>query len=159
MKVENIIAYDFMGVLDKKNSYEINVRGDTFKLRERTDVKKAIMLFKFALKHNCKLISISTNSINVNVNKAIYAAIVRSDDESLQEDILFFKENKITIRNLFKYNGTFNSKQQTINDLNKNNEFNIIALEDEKILNNCHMFLINNRLKESDLDKVQKVLV
>lgn len=154
MNKKTILAYDFAGVLDIKNSYLVNNRNITFKTREQTDVRKAIMLFKFALETNSYIVSISTLAKYVSMNRCLFAAIIHSEDESLRDDIDFISANKMNLKKLFKSTPSFTNKQDIINKLNES-EYNIIAFEDEYQLNDCNMIWVSNKLNEEHIEKAR----
>ena len=132
-----IIAIDFGGVLDKKDSYLI--QGNTLEERSirQTDPDKAFFFVKFIVDNNLTFFVISDLSKHVDIWHTLIMSLKRSSKEEHLRLFNLVDENRRKIIRLQKFSRG-NSKQEKINNMIKlNNEYEVIAIEDEYELNNC----------------------
>lgn len=148
-----IIAHDFNGVLDVKNSETIKENGLSFRIRKQANIDNVRALLTLALKTNTPLVSISSLEQYQSINQCILAAMIHRGTE---EDKTFFTENKRAFRKLFTRSPTPGQKQATVDHFEKEG-YTVIALEDEVILKNCEMCMINGRNINKALAKIEEL--
>lgn len=158
-----IICWDFMGVMDCKDSYENNNPSLSFRLREIIDESKAIMLMDFALKNNAKLCSISSFAQWVNMDMTLYNAIALSEDPKAKA--IMDKLESLGGKRHFKFNMVCRSltkgKRQIVEDITtRHPESLVISFDDEYVFDECESIFVNGyeRLRQSDLDKAQSLI-
>ncbi len=142
--MDKIIAYDFMGVLDIKESYKVNDRELAFRIRKQVDLDKAAMLFTLARETGSKLVSISTFSKHASINRLVMSVLQRSEKEEHAEIAEWLSNNRIEAKKMF-INASFDSKQSVIDRMReKYPDAKIVAFEDEATLTSCEFIRINH---------------
>lgn len=143
--MEKIIAYDFMGVLDIKDSFKVNDPSLNFRIRKQTDVDKAVMLFRLAKETGAKLVSISSFAAYSPINRIVMAAIMQNNQNPDNQDMVdFLSNNRREAKNMF-LNCSFDSKQGVINKMNERYpDSKLVVFEDEYTLTNCEFIRVNH---------------
>lgn len=155
--MNKLVAFDFGGVLDVKDSYKIYKDDLDERCMAQIDVDKAFLLFNFVIKHDAKVFCISDLARFVDLWDIIVNSIRFSKKEEHQDAVQYIKENKIELMNM-EISLQDRTKQGKINEAAKSNPDAIItAFEDEQKLVNCnHIWisrqngLTNEDIKEAD---------
>lgn len=150
----SIIAYDFNGVMDIKNSHEVRDESLSFRVRKQVNLENAKALLSLAIETNTPLVCISMLEQYTSVTRQLLAALLHSD---VPEYVEFAKTNKMALRQLMKRSPFPGKKQEVINALNEEG-YKMIALEDEVVLTNCEFFMIQNRDILSRMDEIKSKL-
>jgi len=128
--VQNVILFDFNGVLDIKNSHEVFDHDIDYQTAKQVDPQKAAMLMRFIIEADCEFSCISTlTRYDVDVVGGMMRTVRKVEDEKMVELVSKFQE---TFLNNYIFDFPSNGeKNQRIREYKKSNpDANIITFED-----------------------------
>lgn len=156
------IAYDFNGVLDIDNAFEIRTQKINepliFQIKAIIDLNKAAHLFRFLIANpNIKAFCISEYSKYENISHLLINAFKHTENEEFKDIKEYVCNNRKLIKTQFvspykkgKHEAICSIKEQF-------KDSDIIALEDEKDLSSyCKQIWING-LNESHILKINEI--
>lgn len=148
MEKNVFIAYDFNGVIEKRNSHEITPF-DQFTLIKKIDPDVAFKLMSFIKKHKAQYFCISDLSLSFDFNRSLILSLLKSGNDEYKALAEEFRRDPILKK--LKTSSPLKDKDQRIVDLYvKNKDAIFIAFEDNvelascEEIDNCHQIWVNS---------------
>ena len=128
--IKKIVFFDFQGVLDVKDSYNIFDNDLFFQISKQADTEKVYRLFKFIYEEKACFASISSLSNSSLVIDGLLRSLFSSGNPIYLDFVEKFYNDSAYLDNIYFFNNSQLEKNELLNNENLS-DYKIVVFEDE----------------------------